>query len=54
MEFGKVSGTVVLGILEGVVLGCYFGFQVIGGGFRDGFGYGMKGCIAGSLGEIGG
>ena len=37
MEFGKVSGAVVSGILEDVELGRGCGFRVFGGGFKDGF-----------------
>ena len=37
MEFGKVSGAVVAGILEDAALGRGCGFRVFGGGFKDGF-----------------
>ena len=43
----------VLGILEGEVLGSVVVFRVVRGDFWAGFGCGMKGRNAGGLGEIG-
>ena len=47
MGFGKVSGSEELGILEGEELGSVSDFRWMKGGFRDGFGCGRKGCVAG-------
>ena len=47
MGFGKVSGSEELGILEGEVLGSVSDFEWMKGGFRDDFGHGRKGCVAG-------
>ena len=46
-DFGVVSGSEELAILEGVALGCYFGFRWMEGDFRVGFGCGRKCCVAG-------
>ena len=46
-KFGEICGSVVSEILEGEVLGSVSDFKWMKGGFRDGFGRGRKGCVAG-------
>ena len=53
VDFGKIWWPVVLGILEEVVLGCCCGYQVVGGGFRDGLVVEWVECIAGSWVDLG-
>ena len=54
MEFGKVSGAVVSGIFEEVMLGCCCGFRVFGGKCWVELGSGRDEGDVENLGEFGG
>ena len=53
MEFGKVSGSGELAILEGVALGCCFGLRVVRGDFKDGLVVEWRGGLLGVLVDLG-